>query len=108
VRLASKLGLPRPGAAALEDPNLNIRLGTAYVADLLRRYRGNQALAVAAYNAGEGTVDRWKAERGKERLDAFVEEIPVAETRGYVKRVLSSYATYRYLYRKGAERATRF
>jgi soluble lytic murein transglycosylase len=108
ARLARKLGLPRPSAVALEDPSLNIRLGTSYVADLLKRYHGNQAMAVAAYNAGEGTVDRWRAERGKEPLDAFVEEIPVTETRGYVKRVLGSYATYRFLYAKGPERITRF
>jgi soluble lytic murein transglycosylase len=108
ARLAHKLGLPRPNAVALEDPNLNIRLGTSYVAELLKRYQGNQAMAVAAYNAGEGMVNRWRAERGKEPLDAFIEEIPLTETRGYVKRVLSSYATYRYLYGKGAERLTRF
>jgi soluble lytic murein transglycosylase len=108
ARLAHRLGLPRPNARALEDPSLNIRLGTSYVADLLKRYQGNQAMAVAAYNAGEGMVNRWRTERGKEPLDAFVEEIPVTETRGYVKRVLSSYATYRYLYGKGPERITRF
>ena len=47
---------------------------------------------------------RWLSERGKLPLDAFVEEIPVQETRGYVKRVLRSYAAYRLLYGERAER----
>ena len=107
-RFARALGLPRVTAQALEDPGLNIRLGSAYVATLLRRFDGNPALSLAAYNAGEGAVDRWLAARGHEPLDAFVEEIPISETRGYVKRVLGSYATYRYLYEPGPARLCPF
>ena len=55
-------------------------------------------LAVAAYNVGEGAVRGWLRERGAMPLDEFIEEIPVQETRGYVKRVLRSYAAYRLLY----------
>jgi soluble lytic murein transglycosylase len=108
TRVAHKIGLGRPSVAALGEPSLNIRIGTAYVAELLKRFGGNPALALAAYNAGEGAVDRWLGERGKESLDSFVEQIPIAETRGYVKRVLGTYATYRYLYGKGGERLSRF
>jgi soluble lytic murein transglycosylase len=108
TRVAHKLGLGRPTLASLGEPSLNIRIGTAYVAELLKRFGGNPALALGAYNAGEGAVDRWLAERGKEPLDSFVEQIPIAETRGYVKRVLGTYATYRYLYGKGGERLSRF
>ncbi len=107
ARLARRLGLARPSIAALGVPDVNIRLGAAYVGELWRRYGGSAALVLAAYNAGEGAVDRWLAARGKEPLDAFVEEIPIAETRGYVKRVLGTWATYRFLYGQGADRLSR-
>ncbi|MHB1847337.1 MAG: transglycosylase SLT domain-containing protein, partial [Deltaproteobacteria bacterium] len=108
AKLAHRLGLGRVTAALLAAPELNIRLGCFYVSQLLRRFKDNPALALAAYNAGEGAVDRWLAARGGEPLDAFVEEIPIAETRGYVKRVLETYATYRYLYGQGDGRLSRF
>jgi hypothetical protein len=55
-------------------------------------------LVVSGYNAGEGGVDRWLRERGDLDLDEFIETIPFDETRGYTKRVLSSYLTYAWLY----------
>jgi soluble lytic murein transglycosylase len=85
-------------AADLMDGPLNIRLGAAYLGDVLRRFGGSAPLAVAAYNAGDRAVRGWLRERGGLPLDEFVEEIPVQETRGYVKRVLRSYAAYRLLY----------
>ncbi len=97
-RLAHKVGIGHVGLAELQSPDVNIRLGTAYLGELLARYGGRKVLAVAAYNSGEGAVDRWLQQRNGEGLDAFVEDIPVAETRNYVKRVLTSEATYRSLY----------
>jgi hypothetical protein len=55
-------------------------------------------LVISGYNAGEGGVDRWLRERGDLELDEFIETIPFDETRGYTKRVLSSYLTYTWLY----------
>jgi len=106
-RLAHKLGLGTVGLASLQIPETNVRLGTAYLGELLARYGGREALAVAAYNAGEGAVDRWLHQREGEALDVFVEDIPVAETRNYVKRVLTSEATYRALYGSAAPVAAR-
>ena len=63
------------------------------------RFKGSPALALAAYNAGENAVERWRAGAAGRPLDEFVEEIPYDETRGYVKRVLRSYASYRLLLR---------
>ena len=77
---------------------LNIRLGTGHLGSLLRRFGGSAPLAVAAYNAGEALVRSWLRSHGELPLDEFVEEMPVQETRGYVKRVLRSYAAYRLLY----------
>ena len=74
-----------------------IRIGAAYLGELLGRYGRQPALALAAYNAGAGAVGRWLHARGTLELDEFVEEIPIDETRGYVKRVLRTFAAYRLL-----------
>ncbi len=97
--LARRLKLHRTlRSADLMDGPLNIRLGAQHLGDVLRRFGASAPLAVAAYNVGEGAVRGWLRERGALPLDEFIEEIPVQETRGYVKRVLRSYAAYRLLY----------
>jgi soluble lytic murein transglycosylase len=88
---------PAPERAALTDPATSTRIGAAYLGELLVRFKGSPALALAAYNAGENAVERWRAAAAGRPLDEFVEEIPYDETRGYVKRVLRSYASYRLL-----------
>ena len=103
--VARRLRLPRPSRADLMDADVNIRIGSRYLGDLLARYDGSAALALAAYNAGMGAVGRWLADRRDLDLDEFVEEIPYEETRGYVKRVLRSYAAYSLLYGKPVEEA---
>ena len=84
--------------ASLQSPALNLSLGAHYVGSLLERFHGNPALALASYNAGAGAVRRWLRAHGDDDLDAFVEEIPIAETRGYVKRVLQTFNVYQLLY----------
>ncbi len=63
--------------ADLHDPELNIRYGSWYLRHLLDKY-GNEELALAAYNAGQTNVDRWRAAGVGIRFD---------ETRHYVERV---------------------
>ena len=58
------------------------------------RYQGRLPLAIMAYNAGPGNVNKWLGMMGNLPLDEFVEEIPFSETRGYVKRVLRSIQIY--------------
>ena len=73
---------------------MNARLGARHLARCLREM-AHPLLAIAAYNAGPGMVNQWRAVKGRDRpLDAFIESIPVDETRGYVKRVTSSWVTY--------------
>jgi soluble lytic murein transglycosylase len=96
--LARQLRLGKVSRSSLTDASLNIRLGARYLGELVRRYDGSVPLALAAYNAGAGAVARWMETRRGLELDEFVEEIPVEETRGYVKRVLRSYAAYQLLY----------
>ncbi|MFQ5459099.1 MAG: lytic transglycosylase domain-containing protein, partial [Myxococcota bacterium] len=100
TRLEGKIGVT--GAAGkLENPGVNIRLGTYYLSWLMKRYRGRMPRALAGYNAGEDAVDRWLKELPAAILkepDAFIEEIPYKETRNYVKKVLKSYYVYERLY----------
>ncbi|HLA24679.1 MAG TPA: lytic transglycosylase domain-containing protein, partial [bacterium] len=90
--------LGRPvGPTALMEPALNIRAGTAYLAGLLRGFQGTVPLAVGGYNAGPGGVRRHAA-LARSDLERFVEELPYAETRAYVQRVMQSHGIYRWLY----------
>jgi soluble lytic murein transglycosylase len=73
----------------LSDPELNIRYGTFLLRELLDRYDGDEAAALAAYNAGPGNADEW----GGSSLT--VEEIPFPETRAYVEEVLEKRDEYR-------------
>lgn len=93
TQLSRQLGISDPGAYGVLDPELNIRLGSTYIRDMLDRYRGNRLAATAAYNAGPGRVDRWLAE-APEEFDLFVESIPFRETRNYVQAVLSYRAIF--------------
>jgi soluble lytic murein transglycosylase len=78
-------------------PDLNLHLGAAHLAELLRRF-GRLEAAVAAYNAGPSPVRRWLERDGTEDPDQFIELIPFPETRGYVRSVLRNRELYRALY----------
>ncbi len=78
----------------LSDPEINIRYGTFLLRELLDRYDGDEAAALAAYNAGPGNADKWGG------ADLTVEEIPFPETRAYVEEVLEKREEYRQKYAK--------
>ncbi len=80
--------------ASLKRPAQNIPLGASYLSGLLKRYQGQYPLAIAAYNAGTRRVDGWLSPGCPCALDRWVEEIPVAQTRNYVRRVVSAWARY--------------
>ncbi|MCB9617508.1 MAG: lytic transglycosylase domain-containing protein [Sandaracinus sp.] len=102
ARAARSLGLPFD-RDRLFDPTWNVRLGVAEMSALFRRFDDALPLVIAAYNAGTARVERWLAEEGDVEMDLFVERIPFDETRGYVRRVISHFARYRF-----AEDPTRF
>jgi soluble lytic murein transglycosylase len=93
--LARREGL---GRVDLTDPGLNVRLGSSYLAQLLSTFDGDSAAALAAYNAGPGRVARWRKEGASLAPDEFIESIPLAEPRDYVKKVLFFEGAYRVLY----------
>ncbi|WP_324669288.1 VanZ family protein [Geochorda subterranea] len=95
--MADRLRLPWQGAESLWDPAVNVRLGSAYLGYLLQRY-GDPRVAVAAYHAGPGRVDRWLQGGPPADVELWVERIPIAATRRYVQSVDRSYRIYRALY----------
>jgi len=78
----------------LGDPEINIRYGTYLLRELLDRYEGDVAAALAAYNAGPGNVDKWGGS------DLSIAGIPFPETRAYVEEVLGKQRVYREKYAK--------
>ncbi|OEC39389.1 hypothetical protein A7D27_18775 [Pseudomonas sp. 1D4] len=91
--MAQALGLPFDLQRLLDDPDYNLRLGSAYLEQLLERYDQQPALALAAYNAGPGRVDEWLSSvgdprRGELSVEAWVDAIPYAETRAYTRGIL--------------------
>jgi soluble lytic murein transglycosylase len=98
--MGKTLGI-RVNRRTLRRPDVNISLGTAYLKHLGGLFNGHPVLTVAGYNAGEGAVARWLQEAASKDIDVFVEQIPYEQTRGYTKRVLSTYATYHFLYGEG-------
>jgi soluble lytic murein transglycosylase len=69
------------------DPDNNIRLGSAYLQQMLNRFGGHHAMASAAYNAGPHRVTGWRPARSMP-ADIWIENIPFNETRTYVQRVM--------------------
>jgi len=90
---SEELGIPFDLQRLATDQQYNMALGTAYLNKMVGRYDGNQAMAVAAYNAGPGAVDRWAKEIGDPRkgeiTDAdFIARIPYKETREYASKIV--------------------
>ncbi len=97
--LAEQVGLRRFKPDDLFEPEKNLQLAAWYLAELLQRFDGRLSAAVAAYNAGPDAVEEWLVEAAPETADdEWVEAIPFAQTRGYVRRVLRSMEVYRLLY----------
>ena len=79
----------------LNELQTNLRIGTKYYRKLLTRFNGNNALALAAYNAGPHAVDRWVRDFPNKRgLLEFIEFIPYRETREYVSSIVRNYLWY--------------
>ncbi|WP_245651322.1 lytic transglycosylase domain-containing protein [Paramagnetospirillum marisnigri] len=99
VRVAKSLKLPYH-VDKLDNPDFNVRLGSAFLGSLLNDFEGSYILALASYNAGPGRARKWIREYGDPRdakVDVidWIELIPFSETRNYVQRVMESVAVYR-------------
>jgi soluble lytic murein transglycosylase len=96
---AGKMGLNYNLGALLTDAHYNIQLGDGYFARMLSYFGGSYPLAVAAYNAGPGNVNKWLRLNGDPRRGEidwieWLERIPIYETKNYVQRVLENAVVY--------------
>jgi len=89
---AGRVGLAYMPGNLTSDTGYNIQLGSTYFSRMLSYYDGSYPLAVAAYNAGPGNVNKWLRANGDPRLPggdmvSWIEQIPVYETRNYVHAI---------------------
>jgi soluble lytic murein transglycosylase len=86
----------------LTNAAYNVKLGSTYLRDMIKKYDGSYILALAAYNAGPSNVRRWLRDNGDPRHDPavdlvdWIELITIPETRNYVQRVLEGVQVYRW------------
>jgi len=100
---AGKMGIGYDLTALTSDPTYNIRLGDGYFGRMMDYFGGATPLAVAAYNAGAGNVNKWLRANGDPRTGSidwvdWIEQIPIYETKNYVQRVLENAVVYESMY----------
>lgn len=101
-QMAKEMGVQFNLHRLTRDADYNKQLGSAFLSKMLDRYDGEQALALAAYNAGPARVDEWLERNGDPRIgdprigdlsmSAWVRQIPFKETREYTSRILAELA----------------
>lgn len=82
----------------VNDPAINIRMGSWYLAALNREFKGNKVAVMAAYNAGPGNVHKWLDQGIWDGTRQNVHQIPFGETRHYIQRVTFYYEKYKQIY----------
>ncbi|MFT7521425.1 MAG: soluble lytic murein transglycosylase, partial [Kiritimatiellia bacterium] len=84
----------------LDVPTTNLKIGSRYL-EAVHKEVGSPYLSLAGYNAGPGRVRQWLGEWGNVPTDEYVERIPYRETRGYVRRVTTTWQTYKWQFDSG-------
>jgi len=95
--LATAKGIGPWNPDILYEPAINIKLGTAHLSTLMRKYP-EVVKSLSAYNAGESRVEKWSTKAGAADPEVFTERIPFVETRDYVRTILRNRAYYKALY----------
>lgn len=99
IEMANEIGEDVVVKEALYNPEINIKIGTNYYSYLIKRYNENKELALAAYNAGMGNVDKWIKEGTIKEDGSDLENIPYKETNNYVRKIVRNYRIYQSLYK---------
>ena len=97
VWIAELMALDGYTNAALFDPDVNISIGCFYLNWLMDYYNGDLNLALCAYNAGQGNVDRWLSDGRYSTDGRRLSVIPFPETREYIRRVEQNKKIYKIL-----------
>ncbi len=99
IETANKMGL-NITEEDLFNPELNIKVGLKYFCSLLEKYNNNYYIAIIAYNAGIGNVDKWLREGVIKKDASDIENVPFRETNNYVRKILRDYDIYTKLYKE--------
>ncbi len=105
-QIARTLNEPWQAESSLYDPDINIKYGAFYYKQLLSRFNGQFATAMAAYNAGPNRVSKWLPDNKTVPADIWIETIPYKETRKYVMSVLSYAIIYQQRIQRNALKMT--
>lgn len=95
--IGKELGLEEITEEELCKTEINIRIGTKYFKKLLEKYN-NYNLAIIAYNAGMGNLDKWLEQGIIDEEGENIDNIPFPETKNYVKKILRNYKIYQEIY----------
>lgn len=95
--IAQKINIIDFNDEMLFSPKVNINLGCWYINYLKEKFSNDYILMISGYNAGPGITDKWLEIYDQSDLDNFVENIPYAETREHIKKVMKSYQMYKKL-----------
>jgi soluble lytic murein transglycosylase len=106
--IAKEYKLKDYGPESLLNPDINIKLGSVYLARLIKSFNGNIPIALAAYNTGQGRIRRWLGSRkdvspldnaatSAPEVEVWIDELPWDETSFYVKAVLRNWMIYKLL-----------
>lgn len=85
------------------EPETNINMGCFYLSYLLDYYNENEKLALAAYNAGMGNVNKWLSDEEYSKSGETLDNIPFLETRQYIDKIERNKKIYIKLYKKEEE-----
>lgn len=96
--IISKYSMNIPLDKDITDVKINMHLGCIYLKYLKERFNNNDLYVIAAYNGGEGSVNRWLKTKDSD-ADEFVENIPYDETHNYVKKIFRTYHLYKKIYK---------
>ncbi len=105
AKLVSRdLGIAYDRDKLATDIQYNVKLGTSYIKTLIDRFEGSEILAIASYNAGPNSAQRWinefydpRKEKDIDRVVDWIELITYSETRNYVQRIMENLIVYKYL-----------
>jgi soluble lytic murein transglycosylase len=100
-RLARTLGIRPFRTASLRSPEVNVRIGTRFLSDMMKAWDGRVDKVLAAYNAGPNRMERWAEFPEAREAELFMERIPFDETRDYVRVVQLNARIYQMLYGSG-------
>ncbi len=95
---AEKLGIKDYNKEMLFDPEVNIRIGTWYIKNLMQEFDNDLPLVLAAYNAGSGNVSKWLQNLEYSFDGSSLYKIPFKETEEYLRKVDLNYRVYKILY----------